>query len=403
MPLLTVLQRARPKVYYQGSGALGTSLTSLARWQEAMRPGSWSSVWADPFPWQYCTEEEALDLPVIAGFLNITSSLLLQMPLNGYRRLPDGSQEILSPTPPILTDPSPAPGRTFVDFITEYIQSMVLYGNYVAVLGPKNPAGWPDMMLPIPMGQWSVQADGARRWYEVNGMRFSPDQVFHVMMNKATGDLIGKGALQLYRRLIASSVAAERWAALYFEGGAVPPGVVRHPNPELTQEQALELKAKMKAVAQDRDWAVVPGGTDLEVLDSNAEDSQLNETRKLNSQQLAMAMGIPGALLGLDSPSLTYRNITDVFQQFLTTTVMSYIVPLEQQLSSQCLPRTTTARFNQAAVLRPDLAARVDLATKAMAADLLTRDEARSFFDLGALAFAGTSPNATPTEQEAPA
>jgi HK97 family phage portal protein len=153
--------------------------------------------------------------------------------------------------------------------------------------------------------------------------------------------------------------------------------VLKHPNPELTQLQADALKAKMKEVAQKREWAIAPGGTDLEVLDSNAEDAQLNETRKLNSQQLAMAMGIPGALLGLDAPSLTYRNITDVFQQFLTTTVMSYMVPLEQQLSSQCLPRTTQARFNQAAVLRPDMAARVDLAIN-YGSRSLTMEEARA-------------------------
>lgn len=385
MGLLTTLQRAAPKVYYQGGGAgLTSSLWAMARWQEAMRPGSWSTT--TEFPWYYCTEEEALGLPVIAGFMSITQSLLLQMPLVGYRTLPTGTQEPISPTPPVLANPSPAPGRTFVDFITEYLHAMVLYGNYVAILGPKNAAGWPEMMVPIPMGQWTVQADQGGRWYTVNGQDFTPDQVFHVMMNKAAGDLVGKGALQLYKRLIASSVAAEKWAAEYFEGGAVPPGVLKHPNPELTQEQADVLKLKMKDVAQKREWAIAPGGTDLQVLDSNAEDSQLNETRKMNDQQLAMAMGIPGALLGLDSPSLTYRNITDVFQQFLTTTVMSYMVPLEQQLSSQCLPRTTQARFNQAAVLRPDMAARVELATKSMAAGLMSRDEARLFFALDVVA-----------------
>jgi len=98
-------------------------------------------------------------------------------------------------------------------------------------------------------------------------------------------------------------------------------------------------------------------------------------------------MGIPGALLGLDSPSLTYRNITDVFQQFITTTVMAYIVPFEQQLSLQCLPRTTEARFFQANVLRPDISARVDLATKTLQAGLFSVAEARSFFNLGATEF----------------
>lgn len=369
-------------------------MPAVAAWQEILRPGSWATAFeGDGFPWWHVTEEEALGLPVIAGFMNITSSLLLQMPLHGYRKIPGSDQtEALEVDPPILVNPTPGPTRTFVDFITEYLHDMVLYGNYVAVLGPKNTAGWPDMMVPVPIGQWNVMTDPSGHWYEINNARYEPSEVFHVMMNKDANDLIGKGALQLYKRLIASAVAAEQWAALYFEGGAVPPGVVKHPNPELTQEQAVGLKAKMKAVAMAREWAILPGGSELEVLDSNAEDSQLNETRKVNSQELAMAMGIPGALLGLDSPSLTYRNITDVFQQFITTTVMSYIVPLEQQLSHQTLPRTTTARFNQANVLRPDLEARVNLATQTLQAGLFSRDEARSFFDLGAPLGTSVSP-----------
>lgn len=398
MPLLKALRRPSVKVWRNALPA--ASLEPVAAWQARLRPDVWDMTWQDQFPWHYVTEEEALDLPVIAGFMNITSSLLLQMPLHGYRKVQGGTQVPLENDPPILVNPTPGDGRTFTDFITEYLSDMVLYGNYVAVLGPPNPQGWPDVMVPIPVGQWQIVTEGneGNYHYLINGIRYEKARVFHVMMNKSCSNLVGRGALQLYRRLIASSVAAERWAALYFEGGAVPPGVVEHPNPDLTPDQANLLKAKMKQVAMAREWAVVPGGTKLSVLDGNAEESQLNETRKVNAQQLAMAMGIPGALLGLDSPSLTYRNITDVFQQFMTTTVMAYLVPLEQQLTLQCLPRNQEARFFQANVLRPDMAARVQLANEAMGSGLFSREEARAFFDLGAIAFIETS--TSPLEQQ---
>jgi HK97 family phage portal protein len=396
MPLLKALRRPHVKLWRNALPA--SSLAPVAAWQAHLRPDVWETVWTDQFPWHYVTEEEALDLPVVAGFMQITSSLLLQMPLHGYRKLPNGRQEPVDIDPPILLNPTPGDGRTFTDFITEYLSDMMLYGNYVAILGPPNAQGWPDVMVPIPVGQWQIITDGNEGafHYLINGIRYEQPEVFHVMMNKSCSNLVGRGALQLYRRLIASSVAAERWAALYFEGGAVPPGVVEHPNPDLTPEQAALLKAKMKQVAMAREWAVVPGGTKLSVLDGNAEESQLNETRRMNAQQLAMAMGIPGALLGLDSPSLTYRNITDVFQQFLTTTVMAYVVPLEQQLSLQCLPHNQEARFFQANVLRPDMAARVQLANEAMGSGLFTRDEARAFFDLGAIKFMETSDSPLP-------
>ena len=375
MPLLSLLQRAAP-VRLTG-GSQGQDLVPIAQWQNAMF-GTWPGY--DSYPYGLATEENALGLPVVGGFISITSSLLLQMPLKAYAGNPE--QEI--PHPPLISNPSPGPSRTFGDFINEYLRDMLLYGNYVAILGPPNPAGWPDVMLPVPAGQWQIVVtdNGMTYHYLINGIRYEPHRIFHVAMNATTGQLVGRGILNLYEAMIAASVAAERWAALYFDGGAVPPGVLTSANPELTQVQADQLKAKMKAVAMAREWAVVPAGTSLETLEGDAEQAQLNETRAKNNQELAMALGIPGALLGMDAPSLTYRNITDVFQQFITTTVMSYLVPLEQQLSLQCLPQGTQARFNQANVLRPDLPARVELATQCLTSGLFTRDESRVFFDL---------------------
>jgi HK97 family phage portal protein len=368
MALLRALTRPRtPKVWLNANRG-DHSLQALAAWQG----------WPGYVNFPYATEAEVLGLPVVGGFLGITTSLLFQMPLHAYR-----GGDLMERDPSILSDPSPGPSRTFADFISEYLRDMFLFGNYVAVLGPDNAYGWPDVLKPIPAGQWEIEVVGQDWIYRINGQEFDPERIFHVTMNGLTGDLVGRGVLTLYPELVASSVAAERWAAAYFEGGAVPPGALTHPDPELTQAKADVLKAKMKQVAANREWAVLPGGTTLEVLSSDAEKAQLNETRKMNGQQLAMAIGIPGALLGLDSPSLTYRNITDVFQQFITTTVMQYLVPLEQQFSHQCLPRGTKARFLPGAVLRPDLAGRVQLAIDMKNAGLFTVEEALAFFNLG--------------------
>jgi len=369
MALLQTLQRARRAPVINKTATPATSLQAIAGWQ------AWPTA-TNLLP--YPTEREVLGLPVVGGFLSISTSLLLQMPLHGYK-----AGVVMPANPEILSNPTPGPARTFADFISEYLRDMLLYGNYVAVLGPDDDDGFPDVFVPVPTGQWQIQVIGSDYNYLVNGVQYRPDEVFHVSMNALTGELVGRGIIDLYQSEIASCIAAERWAAAYFEGGAVPPGAVKHPNPELTQAQADSLKAKMRAVAQAREWAILPGGTELEVLSSDAEKAQLNETRQLNNQQLAMCLGIPGALLGLDSPSLTYRNITDVFQQFITTTIMSYLVPLEQQFTLQTLPTDVVAQFFPGAVLRPDLEGRVKLAIESIAGGLYSKEEALDFFNLG--------------------
>lgn len=373
MNLLT--RAAKPTIHVE---AYAPNLGVMASWQNALW-GNWPGY--ESFPWQYATEDEALDLAVVGGFLDIMVSLINQMPLNGYRDPQGGTPEPLIPNPPVLDNPSPGGNRTFGDFVQEYVKDMLLHGNYVAVLGAPGRLGWPDVIYPVPWGQWSVITTPYIA-YEIGGIRYSADDVFHCRRNSATGSIMGRGLMEMYPRLLANAVAAEVYAGRYFEGGAVPPAQITHPDPDLTQENAESLKAKWKLAVQARQAIVTPFGTDVKTFSGNAEEAQLAETRKANAQALAIAVGIPGALLGLDAPSLTYRNITDVFQQFITTTVMGYLSPLEQQFTLQTLPRGNKARFTTGNVLRPDLASRVTIAVQGLGGNVFNRDEARALVDL---------------------
>lgn len=330
----------------------------------------------DVDPAYFTTKEDALGLSVVSGFLSIVCSLVLQMTLRAYA----GDVEV--PAPPILRNPAPGGNRVRGDWLCEMTHDLVLYGNFVAILGPLGANGWPTLFYPIPYGQWTVQPDGT---YQVAGITYQSDEVFHVRRNCCTGQLDGVGFLEQNKLLVATCVANERWSQLFFEGGAVPPVWVKHPSPDLTQAQAEVLQLAFTRATRRRQPVVTPAGTDITVLPSDAEKAQMNESRKWNSQQLAAALGIPGALLGLDSPSLVYRNLVDVFQQFISTTILSYLVPVEEQLTEQCLPRGTSARFDTSMVLRPDLAERVSIAVSGLAGGVYTPDEARDLVGLAPL------------------
>jgi HK97 family phage portal protein len=375
--LAELFRAARPATTAVAAQAPG-QMQAIAGWQNAQFstwPGyDTSDLWV--------TDEQALGLPVISAFLEISTALVVQMPLDAY-----GSDGVrLEQTPPILRNPAPGPNRTLADWVREYLRSSALRGNYVAVLGNNGPDGWPEVMYPVPNGQWSVEQmpDGSI-WYTIAATRYPARDVFHVMRNAEPGELVGRGLLDTHRDLITAAVAAERWATRYYEGGAVPPAHIEHPDPDLTQGQADELKAKYDINARLRKALVTPAGVKVNEMDSDAEKAQLADTRKANDVKLAMACGIPGALLGLDAPSLTYRNIVDVLQQFLSTTVMGYLEPAEQQFTAFCLPHDIETRFQTAAVLRPDFAERMSIAVKGYDAQLMTRDEGRALIDLAPL------------------
>ena len=396
--LADLFRAARPHTTAVATTTPG-GLQALAAFQYAQF-GNWPSTYEATS--LTATDAEAQGLPVVSAFLDIATALVTQMGLDAHV----GGQR-LEETPTILRNPAPGPNRVLADWVREYLRSSALRGNYVAVLGNNGPSGWPEVMYPVPNGQWEVEQmpDGSI-WYTISATRYPASDVFHVMRNNEVGELVGRGLLDSHKDLIIASVAAERWATRYFEGGAVPPAHIEHPDPDLSQEQALELKAKYDENARLRKALVTPAGVKVNELNSDAEKAQLADTRKANDQKLAMACGIPGALLGLDSPSMTYRNITDVFQQFLSTTVMGYLEPLEQQLSTYCLPREVEARFQTAAVLRPDIAERMAIAVQGYGNQLMTRDEGRALIDLpplGALAEAAAVSEGEELRQKAEA
>ena len=331
------------------------------------------------------SESAVLAIPAVSASLSLIASFVIQMPLLAV----DDAQtppEPIAPTPQILRAPtgdSRATGLTLADWIDEVIRDLALWGNYVAVLGDAGWDGWPRIMYPIRPGWWSVLVEQGRVVYQIGGDRYDPSEIFHVAINRGTGELIGRGLLSGNSDLVAAAVAAETFTARYFATGTVPSVHVEHPNPDLTQTQADDLKGKfLRSVAGTCEPVVTPLGTKITVLPNDAAAAQLVEARRWNNQALALALGVPAAMLGLDAPGMVYRNLTQANQQFIETTVMRYLIPIEQQLSSQCLARGTSARFETAALLRPDVNDRMTQALAGYSGGLLTLAEARALIDL---------------------
>jgi len=372
---------AAPSLPIGGAGGVELLWQMIAAGASGSTTGS---VWQ--LPGAPISEAEVLAIPAVAASLQLISSFVVQMPLQAVDDTQTPPAPIV-PTPQILRAPtgdSRATGLTLADWEDEVIRDLALWGNYVAVLGDPGWDGWPRVMFPIRPGWWSVLVEGGRVVYQIGAEQYDPAEIFHVAINRGTGELIGRGLLTGNSDLVNAAVAAERFAARYFATGTTPSVHVEHPNPDLTQTQADDLKSKFLAsVAGTREPVVTPLGTKITVLPNDAVAAQLVEARKWNNQALALALGVPAAMLGLDAPGMVYRNLTQANQQFIETTVMRYLIPVEQQLSSQTLARGTSARFDPVGLLRPDVNDRATQSIALYTAGVISLDEARAMNDLG--------------------
>src|SRR5215472_1402686 len=331
-------------------------------------------------------EREILALPGVMSALSLIVSYAVQMPLEAITETDDPAPTVIEPTPPILRCPYGDPRvttYTLADWVENVIRDCALWGDNLGILGDPGWDGWPRIIYGVPAWAWSVRLEDGRVIYSVGDIDYDPAEVFHVSINRGTGELRGRGLLSTHRGPVEAALRAEHWAARYFQYGATPSVHISHPNPDLTQGQAQDLKQKyLDAVAGTRQPVVTPVGTEITVIPNDAESAQLVEARKWSNAALAIALGVQPAMIGLEGPSMTYRNMADVAQMMVNTTEMRYLIPVEQQLSAQCLPRGIRARFSIAALVRPDWNTRMTQAIAGFAGGLLTNAEARAMLDL---------------------
>jgi HK97 family phage portal protein len=347
------------------------------QWEQNMfdAAGGWGSLpgfWAP-----YVSEWMARGVPALTAGMRLISGVAMQLPLRQKR-----GDEYVEPPATVITNPTPGANRTPADFVDEYISDVLLYGNYAALIGPLDSTGWPTMLVPLDVTTVSVARDPTT-WlpiYQVEGFEDPiPDSLmFHVAVDKRSGELAGRGVLPTMTGAIGAALAADAYAGQYFQSSAVPSGVITDTRPNLTQDQANELKRKwMDATSGTRIPVVVPGSTSFQPLATDADKAQLVQARQWDATMVAMILGVPPFLLGIETQRHTYTTAEGEFGRFITTTMMRLLRPLELQLTAQCLPRGNSAEFFTHALLRADTMTRATAATTLYGAELITLGEAR--------------------------
>jgi HK97 family phage portal protein len=320
----------------------------------------------------------ARQVPALTASMRLISGVCMQLPLRHKR-----GEEVVDPPAPIIANPTPGPNRAPADWVDEYVSDILLFGNYVSLIGPPDSTGWPTSLIPLDVTTVSVARDPLtlQPVYALDGMdgTVPADRMFHVGIDKRSGELRGRGLIPTMSASISSALAADAYAGRYFTDSGMPSGVITDSRPNLTQAQATELKAAWLAAVNGAPApVVVPASTTFQPLAADADKAQLVQARQWDAQTVAMMLGVPPFLLGIESQRHTYTNAETEFGRFITTTIMRLLTPLEQQLTLQCLPRGNTAEFFTQALLRPDTLTRSQAAVTLYGADIITLEEARA-------------------------
>lgn len=158
---------------------------------------------------------------------------------------------------------------------------------------------------------------------------------------------------------------------------------------DLTDDEAEELLTAWSTARRKRSTAYLNSQVRPEPFGWNAAELQLVEARGHAAAEVARLLNLDPVWVGANASgqSLTYQNKQDQNQQLLDATIMPLLRVIEQRLSMLTAGRQF--RFDTVAFLRANLSERVAAITAYLAADVITRDEAR---DLEPMIRKGTVP-----------
>jgi HK97 family phage portal protein len=332
--------------------------------------------------------DRALQLLVVYGCVQLIADSIATLPVDVFRRSPDGSKAELAP-PRWLEEPSPGVDR--VDFLNRVLVSLLLDGNAYLVPG-RNANGIVTEVYVLDPSLVDVRRgpDG-RTVFVVDGLPVTEFDIHHVRGLSVPGKAKGVNPIEAARQMLSMGLAANESAAKFFSQGTVMPGVIESPG-QMTREQMRDLRDAWVSAHGGVNRSHLPGvltnGATWKPVTITAEQAQFLQTRRYTDAQIAgQLFRVDPTMLGIpvEGTSLTYNNVESRGIHLARHTLMPWVVRVERALG-RLLPASQYARLNMDGLQRADLSTRYASYATGLSSGFLTVGEVRELEDLSLLA-----------------
>ncbi len=337
--------------------------------------------------------DTALSLPAVSRATSLIVDTLSGLPIDLRRGL-----ETL-PTPGWIMDPqltrpdgrvmaNVQPGRlNRMEFFGQWIQSALLYGNGFIYIDEREINGapragslhilHPELVDYVPGTGYFVRDPQTSGWeYIADG------KLIHL---RNFGELderkFGMGVIARHASSILTANEMRKYTQGVYKSG-IPNGILKVSNPNLTSEQAADLKAKwLENHGNKRSIAILNSSTDFQPLSISPVDAQLLQMSQMSINDIALSFGLDPYMLGGSSDSNTYANVESRNIAFVQNTLLPWVRRIEETLNPET-PRGTSVKINLSGLLRADTATRTNAYAVGIDKGWYTVNEVRAFEDL---------------------
>ena len=306
--------------------------------------------------------DTALQSTFFLSCARIISETVSGLPLNVYRRIKGGGDQIASDVPlhRVLSF-APNGWQTKFEWLESLCMSVILWGNsYTEVRSGRY--GSVTELHNLHASRMNVERlENGRLKYTYNApdgrlMHFTQDQIMHVRWTPEPDGLKGMIPAEISRDAIALSRACEIYASKFWANMGRP-GVVLQTEGSLSQEAAERLRDNWerihRGVANAYKTCVLTNGLKVESFGATNSESQFLDVRRFQGEEICRVLRLPVHLVQGQSGggSLEVQG-----QEFVTYTLMPWLTRIEQAISRSLIYDDDTyyAKFDTRGLLRGD-------------------------------------------------
>lgn len=349
---------------------------------------------------QFITPEKAMRASAVLACIRILTEDLSALPLNLYRRTPQGSQ--LATDHPLfrLLHDAPNAWQTSMEMREALVLDCLAFGQSfvekefngdgVSALYPLSAARMIhvnplDAFIPPPVPIFF-------RYSDPRGQRvLISDDLWTTRMLAPSGTIAGASIILLAREAIGLALAAEEQGARLFSNG-VQTDLALQTDGEIGEKEQLREAFMKRHAGTANAWMplLLENGLKASRIGLTAQESQYIETRAFQLQDIARIFRIPEVLLGISQgKSSTYASAEQFFLAYAKYTLGPWCQRIEQAIHRDLLAPSEAGeyfvRHDIDSLTRADLQTRYAAHASGIASGFLTRNEARQFENLPTL------------------
>ena len=352
---------------------------------------------------QYVTPERAMRSAAVLACIHILCSDLASLPLNLFRRTPQGA--VMATDHPLfrLLHDSPNQWQTSMELRESMILDVLCFGQSFVekAIGPEGV----DRLYPLSAGRMTyfdplsmyLPPDPPLMWRYADphvGQRiFLSDDLWTVRMLAPGGTINGQSLILLAREAIGLAIATEEQGARLFQQG-VQSDLTLSSDDTMDNEQKKQLREAFmqRHAGSGNAWMplLLEGGLKAARIGLTAQESQYIEARAFQLQDIARIFRIPDVLLGISQgKSSTYASAEQFFLSYVKFSLGPWCQRIEQSIHRDLLAPSEAANYfvkhDLDSLTRADLQTRYAAHAAGITAGFLTRNEARQMENLPTL------------------